>query len=307
MSKSTRPGRSGRGSGTVTVIEQRVHRSAAENARFAFILTAIVTFLVALVVAKSHMHPLLAAFVAAPIAAACGALVWGLVRSWPVLRLIWWWTPEITFTVLMAWGWTALAANTSGLITLAVLAVVIGTPAAVPVLRRWTVALFWCVAVRHRLRVCFSQFIITNRSGSLPLILGARPTPIGERVWVLLRPGLSIDYLTQQLGKIAVACQAKSVLVEMAGTSNAAFVRFDIKRREVLTADVNSPLIDVIDPAIPLDDKEPATVTGLDLPDVDDVPATTPDKSRAATGSTNSRKPATTAAATDGDDINDWI
>ncbi|GAA2858323.1 hypothetical protein Acy02nite_22140 [Actinoplanes cyaneus] len=303
MSKSTRPGRSGRGSGTVTVIEQRVHRSAAENARFAFILTAIVTALVTLVVAKSHMHPLLAAFVAIPVAAVCGGIIWALVRSWPVLRLIWWWTPEILATVLTAWGWTVLAASTPGLLTAAILAVIVGVPAGVPVLRRWTVALFWCVAVRHRLRVCFSQFIITNRSGSLPLILGARPTPIGERVWVLLRPGLSLTYLTQQLDKIAVACHASSVLIEQAGRGNAAFVRFDIKRREVLTASVNSPLIDVIDPAIPLDDKEPATVTGLDLPDVDDIPATTPDKPKAAA---NSRKPAT-AAATDGDDINEWI
>ncbi|AEV87178.1 hypothetical protein ACWT_6164 [Actinoplanes sp. SE50] len=306
MSKSTRPGRSGRGSGTVTVIEQRVHRSAAENARFAFIFTVIVSGLVALVVAKGHMHPLLAAFVAAPIAAVCGALVWALVRSWPVLRMLWWWTPEIGATVLLAWGWTALAASTSQILTAVILAVLVGGPACVPVLRRWTVAIFWCVAVRHRLRVCFSQFIITNRSGSLPLILGAWPTPVGERVWVLLRPGLSVDYLTQQVGKIAVACHAKTVRVDLAGSTNSAFVRFDIKRREVLTAKVSTPLIDEIDPIVPLDDKESATVTGLDLPDIDDIPtATEPAIPKQAAASSNGRKPAT--AADDGDDINQWI
>jgi hypothetical protein len=312
VSKSTRSGGSGRRSGTVTVIEQQVHRSAAENARFAFILTVIVTGLTALVVAAEHMHPILAAFVAAPIAALCGALVWALVRIWPVLRLIWWWTPEITFTVLTAWGWTALATSTPEIVTALILAVIVGGPALVPFLRRWTVALFWCVAVRHRLRVCFSQFIIANKSGSLPLILGARPTPVGERVWVLLRPGLSLQHLSQQLDKIEVACHALrgGVQVEKAGTGSSAFVRFDIKRREILTAQVNSPLIDLVDPETPLADKQPATITGLDLPDVEDTSNATPTtpKPRAAAAATNGRKPAASSAAEDGDDdVNQWI
>ena len=311
MSKSTRGSGFGRRSGTVTVIEQQVRRSAARNARFAFVLTAIVTGLVALVVAKSHMHPILAAFVAAPVAALSGALVWTLVRIWPVLRLIWWWTPEIGLTVLTAWGWTALATSTPAWLTLVVLAVLVGGPAAVPLLRRWTLSAFWCIAVRHRLRVCFSQFIITNRSGSLPLILGARPTPVGERVWVLLRPGLSLPYLTQQLDKIAVACHALpgGVQLQPAGNGSAAFVRFDIKRREVLTATVNNPVVDVIPPIDPMADKQPATVIdGLDLSDVDDPTPAATAKPKATAGA-NGRKPAASAAtvADDGDDISDWI
>ncbi|MFC7532318.1 hypothetical protein [Actinoplanes sp. GCM10030250] len=302
MSKSTRSGGSGRRSGTVTVIEQRVHRSAAENARFAFILTAVVSGLVALVVAADHMHPLLALFVAVPIAALCGGLVWTVVRIWPVLRLLWWWSFEITAAVLLAWGWTVLAASTSTLITFTVLVLVIGLPAFFPPSRRMVVALFWCVAVRHRLRVCFSQFIIANRSGSLPLILGVRPTPVGERVWVYLRPGLSLEKLQGSLGEIAVACHATSALVQRAGNNNSAFVRFDIKRREVLTHDVTSPLIDVIPPVPPVPGKTSATVTGLDLPDVDDpapanpAPATKP---KTAT----SRQP----VPDDEDDTSQWI
>ncbi|MEU4694328.1 hypothetical protein [Actinoplanes sp. NPDC023714] len=310
MSKSNSKRGFGRRSGTVTVIEQRVHRSAAENARFAFILTVIVTGLVSLVVAASYMHPLLALLLAVPIATVCGALVWAITRVWPVLRLIWWWTPEITGTVLLAWAWTGLAASTPAWLTLAILAVVVGGPAAVPFTRRWAVALFWCVVVRHRLRVCFSQFIIANKSGSLPLIFAAWPTPVGERVWVMLRPGLSLQYLAneQQLGKIAVACHCTSVLIDRTG-SNSAFVRFDIKRREVLTSTVGSPLVDFIEPVPPVSDKEPATITGLDLPDVDDLPPTSPGpaKQRAAT-TANGRKPAPAAAAAEADDdINQWI
>ena len=56
---------------------------------------------------------------------------------------------------------------------------------------RHIIAVAWCLIVRHRIRTCFAQFIISNQSGSLPLILWARPTPVGERVWVWLRTGLS--------------------------------------------------------------------------------------------------------------------
>jgi len=304
MSKSTRGSGFGRRSGTVTVIEQQVHRSSQRNARFAFVITAVVVFLVALVVAKEHMHPLLAVFVAAPLAFVAGALAWVLVRIWPVLRLLWWWTPEIAVTTFFAWSWTVLAANTPAPVTLTILAVLVGVPSAVTPIRRRVAAITWCVIVRHRLRVCFAQFIVANKSGSLPLILGAVPTPVGERVWVMLRPGLSLSYLTQQLDKIAVACHATSALVEQSGSGDSAFVRFDIKRREVLTATVNSPLVDLIDPAIPVADKRPATVVpGLDLPDVTDEPPAAVKTPRSA----DSKKPAPATASADADDMSDWI
>ena len=62
MSKSS-PGRPfrGRGTGTVTVIEARVHRSSARNARMAFWLTLVVVTAAAMVVASATMHPILAA------------------------------------------------------------------------------------------------------------------------------------------------------------------------------------------------------------------------------------------------------
>ena len=167
--------------------------------------------------------------------------------------------------------------------------------------------MYWCVVVRHRLRVCFSQFIVANKSGSLPLIGMAVPTPVGERVWVMLRPGLSLSYLQGQLDKIAVACHATTALVEQTG-SNAARVRFDIKRREVLTAKVGSPLVDMVDPNTPLPDTTPTTVLGgLDLPDVTDPnPLATAAKSAT---SPNGKKPSASSAtaADDGDDLNDWI
>jgi len=295
MSKSTRGLGFGRGSGTVPVIELKVQRSSARNARLAFIITMITVGLLAMTVASDHMHPILAALLAAPIAAVTGALIWALVRIWPVLRLLWWWSLEITAGIGLAYGWIALANATPALITLAVITPLIGVPAAVPAIRRRVVALAWCVIVRHRLRVCFSQFIIANRSGSLPLILWARPTPVGERVWVYLRPGLSITKLQKQLEEIAVACHADSALVERASQSKkAAYLRFDIKRREVLTAKVSSPLPGLVDTDdIPASDTVPTDIpTALDLPDVPAEPTPMATAGRTA-GNPNGRKPAT--------------
>jgi hypothetical protein len=276
------------------VIEQKVHRSSQRHARLAFVITVLIVGTLTMVVASDKMHPILAALLAAPVATIAGALAWLLVRIWPVLRLIWWWTPEIGALVLVTYGWVQLADATPALVTLAVMAPLVGIPAGVPAIRRRLIAIGWCFVVRHRLRVCFSQFIIANKSGSLPLLLWARPTPVGERVWVYLRPGLSLSRLQTRLEEIAVTCGASSVLVELASASKrAAYLRFDIKRREVLTAKVKSSLPTMVPTGdISAPTTAPAQVpTALDLPD---VPAQPTPLGTAATPvlAANGKKPA---------------
>ncbi|MEW2386293.1 hypothetical protein AB0873_30020 [Micromonospora sp. NPDC047707] len=314
MSKSS-PRRpfGGKSTGTVTVIEARVHRSSARNARLAFILTAVIVGLLAAVVAASYMHPILALFVGVLVGLPLGGIVWVLVRIWPVLRLLWWWSTEISVVTIGGYCWTQLANHTPTAVTFAVVALVVGVPAAIPASRRQIMAWIWCLVVRHRLRVCFAQFTIANQSGSLPLILWARPTPVGERVWVYLRPGLSAKDLESRLDKIAVACHASTVLIERASERTAAYLRFDIKRREVLTANVGSPLVDVIDPNTPTVEQAPVTVpTALDLPDVEAHVITLPTQGKpatkkpAASTSANGSKSAASSSATE-DDVSDWI
>ncbi|GAA4565019.1 hypothetical protein GCM10023176_12170 [Micromonospora coerulea] len=306
MSKSSPRRPFGRNTGTVTVIEAKVHRSSARNARLAFILTAVIVGLLAAVVAASSIHPILALFLGAAIGVPSGGLAWVLVRIWPVLRLLWWWSIETVLTTAVITFWVQLANNTSTPVTLAVVVLIVGVPAAVPACRRAVVAWTWCLVVRHRLRVCFAQFIIANQSGSLPLILWARPTPVGERVWVYLRPGLSLADLEGRLDRIAVACHASTALVERASDGNSAYLRFDIKRREVLTATVGSPLVDVINPDTPTADRpSPVIPTALDLPDVDAPVITLPVQKKPAT-TANGTKPAATSSAPE-DDVSDWI
>jgi len=311
VSKSTPRRGFGRRTGTVTVIEARVHRSSERNARFAFIITAIVVSACTALVASDYWHPILALLFGAITGTASGGIAWSLVRIWPVLRLIWWWAFEIGAVITLVAGWMQLVAHTTLTVRFVVVGLAVGVPALVAPIRRRIKALAWCVIVRHRLRVCFAQFIIANRSGSLPLILWARPTPVGERVWVYLRPGLSLADLQSRLERIAVACHATSCLVERARDTNAAYLRFDIKRREVLTTDVDSPLVDAVDPTAPKVPRQPVTVpTALDLPDVPAAAASLPAAAKSATGRNGTKSAGPTTGSSppdDGDDVNQWI
>ena len=119
----------------------------------------------------------------------------------------------------------------------------------------------------------------------------ARPTPAGERVWIWLRPGLSLDDLQDRLDKIAVACWATAALAETASRSNAAFVRLDIKRRDVLTGTITSPLLDMIKSGTPATQRDTTEIpTALDLPQVPASEVTTrPADTAQAAGSLHGR------------------
>src|SRR5205814_8771806 len=167
-----------------TVIDQRVSRDYARRAFVSFFVVGAIVALLSATVASHYMHPILGALLGVVIGAVAGFTVAVIVFVWPVLRVFWWWATEIVLGVAVVYGWTALMQATSLPMSLVVVVLVVGVPAAVGPLRRFLWALVMCVVVRHRLRVVFNEFIITNRHGSLPLILAARPTPAGERVWL---------------------------------------------------------------------------------------------------------------------------
>jgi len=255
--------------GTVTVIEEPVMRSYRRKAKIVFYLTAVITGALSATVAASKWHPVIALGVGLVLALITGTIVGAVVAAWPILRALWWWTPETVITGSVIYGWIELAEHTTLLYRLAVMAVICGVPAALKPVRARINQVTWCLVTRHRIRTCFSEFIIANRTGSLPLILWARPTPVGERVWIWLRPGLSLDDLLDRLDKIAVACWATAALAEVASRSNAAFIRVDIKRRGVLGGTVTSPLLDMIKSGTPATQRDTAQIpAALDLPQV---------------------------------------
>ncbi|WP_242624719.1 hypothetical protein [Krasilnikovia cinnamomea] len=229
---------------TVTVIEAPTRRSQRRKAIVAFWVTLVVVALLGGTVASHYLHPILGGLLGVLGGLVLGAVVFALIVAWPVLRIVWHWLAEIVIALVVVYGWTWLMQATPLWLALVLVVVLVGVPAAFGRVRHWVLAPVWCLIVRHRLRVCFAAFIATNRSGTLPLILLARPTPAGERVWLWLRPGLSIRDLEQdgQVQKLAVACWANEVRVTRASRKRAALIRVDITRREPLTGTVMSPL-----------------------------------------------------------------
>jgi hypothetical protein len=267
---------------TVTVIEAPTRYSQRRKAIVAFWVTLFTVGLLTGTVASHYWHPILGGLFGLVLGALLGGLLFGLIVAWPVLRIIWWWLPEIVVAIVAVYGWTWLMLATPLWLALVLVGVVVGVPAAFRRSRHWLLAPAWCLIVRHRLRTCFAAFIATNREGTLPLILLARPTPAGERVWIWLRPGLSIRDLEQdgQLKKLAVACWADQARVTRASRRYAALIQMDITRRDTLGGTVLSNLPHHVS------DEMPATApvspalapTGLTLNEVD-VPRPRPKRS----------------------------
>jgi hypothetical protein len=159
-------------------------------------------------------------------------------HSWWVqlLLLIWRWTLELLLVASIVWYWRRTAMEGwPGWVQLTVPAVVLAALLTWPLTRRWVLGVFWLLVTRHRLRQYFLQCGAYNRSGRLPWLTLAYPTPVGERVWVWLVAGLSLADFESDTTQIAVACWARDCRV---GRSKrlAGLVWVDIVRRDPLTA-----------------------------------------------------------------------
>jgi hypothetical protein len=127
--------------------------------------------------------------------------------------------------------------------------------------------------------------------------------------------------------KIAVACHASTVIIDRASSRTAAFVRVNIKRRDVLGGVVDTPLATIHSMPASLEDTQPAHLAALDLSEVptadtkpEKVPAsstrsTTPSSFEPASApviairslpqAASAKKVAATVSA--GEDLSDWI
>lgn len=156
-------------------------------------------------------------------------------RSWParVLGLAVRLRAEITAAVvaLAAWRWLTQLVETWAAVLIVVSLVLAVT--AWPVSRRFVVCRCWAVATRHRFRAACIERRIMNFSGNVPLLLWARPTPVGERVWVVLRAGIDAADVERNLFHIASACWAADARAT-AHRRVCALVLVDVVRRDPL-------------------------------------------------------------------------
>lgn len=152
---------------------------------------------------------------------------------------------EILIVILLVVAWYEIHARLS---TVESYILITAVPAAVllwPASRRFVIRRFWCVISRHRMRACVVQIrSMMNFSGWLPWMLWARPTPVGERIFLWMRPGICIDDLNDRTEHVAVSCWARDARVRRSRRV-AALVIVDVIRREPLTgrkSTIHSPL-----------------------------------------------------------------
>jgi len=240
-----------------------------------WVLTVAGTGIGAGVGATLH-HPVVGAAVGGLAGAVLGTAATVVMTVWPLLRAVWHWLAELTVVATGVAVVTAWAGVTGSWWWSTAFLPLIGAVVLVRPVRRRVVAFVWCAIVRHRLRVCFAAFIRARNQihpGLAPLILLARPTPAGERVWVWLRTGLDIGELENRTAMIAVACWASDVQVT-GSRRYAALVRIDVTRRDPLTRLVTSPLSRLI-PGAPARAETTVDVpaAGLDLDEVPEIVA----------------------------------
>jgi hypothetical protein len=298
----------------ITIIDKGVTSASVRRAKLGFFLALVLTALTVWVGARTITGPVAAVVIAVVSGLAAGSVVFVVAFCWPVIRAVWHWLFEITAGTAVLATYCLLTTVMHAWWALALILLALGGPFTFPPARKRVLALSWCVITRHRLRVCFSEFIKNSSGdGRLPLILTARPTPAGERVWVWLRSGLSFSDLEGRYDKVAVATWGTEVRATR-HVKYAALVRVDITRRNTLGVTVTSPLSRLIPRQFtrdnnPVSPAEPPSSAVLDLPGVPDITSEPrPERPERPARKNNNNPSSASSAITDaGDDTADWI
>jgi hypothetical protein len=270
---------------TMAVVEPQVSASYAQRARTTVMVASPLAVLLSCAALAAAHVGLPALLLGVPVGVGLGLASGVLVLSWPVLRALWWWALELSALLGLLAAWLFLSQWLAWWGGLAVLGLLAAGLALVDPVRRGAVALFWCLSDRHRLRLSFARIVRAPGAGRVPaypLMLWARPTLAGERVWVLLRPGLDLADLEGKTAKLAVACWASEVRVARASQRSAALLRIDVTRRDPLTEKVVSPLAELFAGLRKPKDAPEGGLEGLalDLHEVPEPAPVTPGRSR---------------------------
>jgi hypothetical protein len=151
--------------------------------------------------------------------------------------------PELVMAAVMVWFWLACTHAVGAWFTAALWLGTCGAALWWRRSRRWLLTMLGLAVTRFRLRTALVELRLTNRVGRLPLMLWMVPTPVGERVWLWLRAGISAEDIAEEVDGIRAACVAREVRVAR-DPRWGALVAVDVVRRDPLSATVTvaSPL-----------------------------------------------------------------
>jgi hypothetical protein len=207
------------------------------------------------------------------------------------------------------WLVTLMPAVWAG-VTLASLALVAFT---LPWSHRFLMGRVWCVIDRHRLRLCLRQTKVRtmNMDGSLPLLLWAHPTKIGERVWVWVRAGSSADDIEDAIEYIAPACYAREARVHRVRKLTT-FVGIDIIRRDPLAnptpvASRLAKLTSLVTGGLDTAAEGTEAVRPVPLSDITTTDLPAPSRGKTTKTPSTSATPAGPVVVANGEDLSDYI
>lgn len=152
--------------------------------------------------------------------------------------------PELLGLAVLVWLWSTVAGAVGrgwAAVVFVAAAVVL---VAVPWSRRVLLVVAGCLVTQTRLRTGLIELRLTTHAGRLPLVLWLAPTPVGERVWLWCRAGVSPEDFADETDGLRSACFAREVRVTR-DRRWSSLVVLDVVRRDPLAAGrpVASPLV----------------------------------------------------------------
>jgi S-DNA-T family DNA segregation ATPase FtsK/SpoIIIE len=153
------------------------------------------------------------------------------------VAVLWPYRRELAAATVFCLLWNQVAALLPGWWSLvATVAIITGVMIVGPVRRRvWG----WLAAGRTRrlLLAGLAQTRTANPDGRLPRVVKVRPTPIGQRLWLRLRPGQSVELLESRAEELRAALRARDVRLAR-DPHRSHKVTVDVVRHDTLTAGV---------------------------------------------------------------------
>jgi hypothetical protein len=166
----------------------------------------------------------------------------GTVARANLIVVLWRWRYELAAAAGLAAPWIALDTAAAAGLTAGLVAALALT-ASFPRGRRLLAARLWCIVTPHRIRSACAHAWIHSRYGKLPVILVTRSQPLGERVYVWCRAGISAADFSSARELLTAACLATDVQVSR-HSRYAHLVALDVIRREPPAESTGQPWYD---------------------------------------------------------------
>ena len=160
-----------------------------------------------------------------------------------VVRVLWPFRRELAVITAVCWIWQLVADWMAGWASLLVTAALVGLVLGVAPLRRPVLGWLAGGRTRRQLLAGLVQVRATDLNGRAPRVVRVRPTPIGQRLWLRLRPGQSAEAILTRVPELRAAVHSRDVRLAR-DEARSDRVTVDVVRRDPLSVSEVVPWLD---------------------------------------------------------------